>query len=152
MRPDANVTVAQNIRAELALADATQADVASYLGRNEMWFSRRMNGSPAFSTNEIQAVADFFGIKPGALFEKADRPGRASGAAGERRSLYLMDGLDGTYRLTADCSAIELRRNERPGYHDDTVIPFRPRPNEAHTLDPAGVLTRVDFTTRVRTA
>ncbi|MBX3435929.1 MAG: hypothetical protein KF861_00340 [Planctomycetaceae bacterium] len=82
MQNDANTIVAANIRAELGLAGLAQTDLASALGQNDMWLSRRMKGSPDFSVVEVQAVADYFAVEPGDLFKKRTRPTRPVGPTG----------------------------------------------------------------------
>lgn len=87
---DANSTVAANIRAELSRGGLTQADLAHFMGENEMWISRRMKGAPAFSTNEVQAAADYLGVSVGDLFIAHSRPSRPGNGA-RRRALYLLE-------------------------------------------------------------
>jgi transcriptional regulator with XRE-family HTH domain len=72
-------TIVADVRAELALADETQGKLAAALGQNEMWLSRRLKSAPAFTTDEVQAIADYFGIPVGDLFAKKDRPRRNTG-------------------------------------------------------------------------
>jgi transcriptional regulator with XRE-family HTH domain len=74
-RVNANAIVAANVRAEIGRANISQSDLASALGENDMWLSRRLNSRPAFSTDEVQAIADYFNIKPGELFIEHRRPG-----------------------------------------------------------------------------
>lgn len=66
----ANVTVAANIRAALGYRDFTQARLAHHLGMSEMSLSRRMKSRQDFTTSEIVAVAQFFNMRPGDLFEE----------------------------------------------------------------------------------
>lgn len=72
----ANATVAANIRAELGYADIKQSVLAAALGQNEMWLSRRLNSKNPFTTNEVQAIADYFGIEVGDLFQRRSRATR----------------------------------------------------------------------------
>lgn len=69
----ANDTVAGNIRAELARSGSRPADLARALGENEMWLSRRLASKVAFSTNEVQAIADILDVEVGYLFSKPRR-------------------------------------------------------------------------------
>ena len=66
----ANATVAANIRAALAYRALTQARLAEHLGLSEMSLSRRMKSSAEFTTSEVAAIARFFNLKPGELFEE----------------------------------------------------------------------------------
>ena len=66
----ANATVAANIRAALAYRALTQARLAGHLGLSEMALSRRMKSSAEFTTSEVAAVARYFNMTPGDLFEE----------------------------------------------------------------------------------
>jgi len=66
---DGAQTVASNVRALLAYHSLTQAQLATALGVSEMHISRRTSGSTEFKASEIVAVALYFKIKPGDLFE-----------------------------------------------------------------------------------
>lgn len=87
-KTDANETVASNIRAELARVNSKPAELARLLGENEMWLSRRLGNKVAFSTNDVQQIADILGVSVGTLFEERRR---ASGGALGVRTLYLVD-------------------------------------------------------------
>lgn len=74
-----NPTIAANIRAELAYRDLSQSDLANYLQRPAMWLSRRMNGQPPFSSEDIAEIADCLGVDPGDLFRpKPPQRGRVA--------------------------------------------------------------------------
>ncbi len=70
---DANAIVAGNIRAEIGRAGINQDRLAVELGVTPMWLSRRLRGSTDFSTTEIQAIADYFGVTAGDLFTRHER-------------------------------------------------------------------------------
>lgn len=89
----ANEIVAKNVRGELGLAGISQAALAAELGETEMWLSRRLNNVVQFSANDVQAIANVFGIPPGDLFiEKVRRAG--VGAIGRRHLVLLDDGME----------------------------------------------------------
>jgi transcriptional regulator with XRE-family HTH domain len=82
----ANVIVAANIRAELARRNRSQGQLAAHLGMSEMKLSRRMLSHPEFTSSEIVAVAEYFGLTPGELF--IDYQDGAKRAIGGGRTLY----------------------------------------------------------------
>ena len=65
----ANATVASNIRAGLAYAGVSQAQLAAHLGIGAMALSRRMTSATEFTSSEIVAVANYLDVEPGKLFD-----------------------------------------------------------------------------------
>ena len=65
------VTVAAEIRAEMARQRRTGRDLASVLQISQQSASRRMNGETDMSLDEIATVSDWLGLSPTALFERA---------------------------------------------------------------------------------
>lgn len=119
----ANATVAANIRGELGRLDVTQSELAHYLGLSEMAVSRRMKGYTEFSSTEIQAIADYFGMTPGDLFAEQQRKRRTGGGTtftGEntvRRGSLKLVGPEG---LEPPASSVKSRELA-------DVIPFPAR-------------------------
>lgn len=56
-------SVTANIRAELARRDLKQPDLATALGMHPMSVSKRMTGQVAWSIDELQTIADWFGVR-----------------------------------------------------------------------------------------
>lgn len=93
---DATVdTIAANIRAEVARARLTDAEFAARFGLTPMSMSRRLSGATPFTTAEVARAATFFGVSIESLFTPHPGPSplRATGAAGQRRGLYLLDNV-----------------------------------------------------------
>lgn len=101
----ANAIVAANVRAEIGRADITQSELATALSQNDMWLSRRLKSNPAFSTDEVQAIADYFDVTPGELFVEKVRKPRGGGTslvdATRRRSLHALVGPTGLEPMTS---------------------------------------------------
>jgi transcriptional regulator with XRE-family HTH domain len=60
--PDADLTVAAEIRAELGRQRISQADLARRLGVSRPWVSRRLNGDTALTIGDIATIADNLGV------------------------------------------------------------------------------------------
>lgn len=74
--------VAANIRAENARRGGTQLELARWLGISQQAMSRRLTGEIAFDVDELQAVAEHFGVPTSHLLgEDAARVPIASGEA-----------------------------------------------------------------------
>jgi len=66
-----DLTVAANIRAELARRRFRQAQLAQRLGRSSNWLSRRLTGQVAFTLAEVDAIAGFLGMSVSELMADA---------------------------------------------------------------------------------
>lgn len=66
--------VAANIRSELARDDLSQEDLAAILCRSRAAISRRINGSVAWSLEDVGKIAEILGMRPHELLERAHRP------------------------------------------------------------------------------
>ena len=91
-----NLTVAANVRAEIAYAGSTQGDLARAIGMTGMSLSRRLRDETEFTASEIVTIAAHFGIEPGELFARRNRPTatttkKAPTPKGEGRTLPEMD-------------------------------------------------------------
>lgn len=58
------VSVATEIRAEMARQKKTQEQLAEALGVNPVTASRRINGTAPFNIEEIFTVAQWLGVRP----------------------------------------------------------------------------------------
>lgn len=61
--------VAANIRAEVARAGLSQADLAREFGVPASWVSTRYRGKARWSLDDMQRVADLLGLPPSRLVE-----------------------------------------------------------------------------------
>lgn len=68
-----NDTITTSIRVELARTGTTHAEFARQMGWHPMFFSRRMNGSVAFTTDEIDTIARELGIDRQQLISPVQR-------------------------------------------------------------------------------
>lgn len=68
-----NVSVAAEVRAELARRRWSQAELAQRLGVDQMWLSRRLRGTKPLSLSEFEAIARALEITPTELLERAVR-------------------------------------------------------------------------------
>lgn len=66
--------VAEEVRALLARRQMTGADLAGRIGRSPMYVSRRVRGEVAFDLDDLQRIAEVFGVTPADLLPKA-KPG-----------------------------------------------------------------------------
>jgi transcriptional regulator with XRE-family HTH domain len=57
-----NESVAAEVRAEMARQRRSQTDLAGALNWTQVFLSRRLTGTVAFTTDEIEAVAGELGI------------------------------------------------------------------------------------------
>lgn len=62
------LTIAANVRAEVARFGLTDAEFAADLGMTAMSVSRRLNGHTPFTTAEVDAIAAYFGVPVGDFF------------------------------------------------------------------------------------
>lgn len=108
---DWNAVVAANLRAQLALLGWSQAQLATALGTNEMWISRRLKGGTKFDADEIVMFADFFDVPVADLFNTKKTPA----PKGEGRVLPDLD------------SNQEPADSQPEQEHDATITPLHPR-------------------------
>lgn len=101
-------------------------------GFTPIYVQRRMSGEVEMSATDLKVFADHLGIKVQDLYKPQGKTKAPSGS--NRPGPRALYGPDETYRLTADCSAIELQGNEYSDYHEGKEAP--------------GELIRVDFGAR----
>jgi transcriptional regulator with XRE-family HTH domain len=63
--------VAEEVRALLARKMMTGAELAEAIGRSPMYVSRRIRGEVAFDLDDMQHLAEVFGVEVGALIPKS---------------------------------------------------------------------------------
>jgi len=62
-----NDRVAAEVRAEMGRQKLSQMGLAAALGASQAWLSRRLNGTVAFATDELERVAEVLGVPLGQL-------------------------------------------------------------------------------------
>jgi transcriptional regulator with XRE-family HTH domain len=62
-----NESIASEVRAEMARRSLTQTDLAARLGWNQSMLSRRLSGEVAFSTTDIEQLANALSVPLGQL-------------------------------------------------------------------------------------
>lgn len=67
--------VAEEVRALMARKMMTGAELATAIGRSPMYVSRRVRGEVAFDLDDMQRLAEVFGIEVGALLPKGVEAG-----------------------------------------------------------------------------
>lgn len=103
--------IAGNIRAEIARAKVTQGEVATALGQNQQWVSRRMTGSIPWSADDLVAIADLLGVHPAVLLGGREPDGPRGG--GRRAAAWAPRGSNPqptVFRPTWAAPVIDLRR------------------------------------------
>jgi transcriptional regulator with XRE-family HTH domain len=70
--------VAEEVRALLARKMMTGADLATAIGRSPMYVSRRLRGEVAFDLDDMERLADVFGVGVSDLLPKPEVASRAS--------------------------------------------------------------------------
>jgi transcriptional regulator with XRE-family HTH domain len=65
-------SVADNVRAEMARRNKSQADIAQQLGITRQGISRRLLGRTPFDVDEIAAIARYLNVPVGVLFGTDD--------------------------------------------------------------------------------
>jgi len=70
--------VAEEVRALLARKMMTGADLATAIGRSPMYVSRRLRGEVAFDLDDMERLADVFGVGVSDLLPKPEIASRAS--------------------------------------------------------------------------
>ena len=68
------VSIADEIRAELARQRKTAADLAIVLGITQHTMGRRLNGQTPFNMIEMSRVAAFLGTSIQTILDRAERP------------------------------------------------------------------------------
>ena len=66
-----NESAAAEVRAEMARQRLSQTDLATTLNWTQVFLSRRLTGTVAFSTDEIERVASALGVPLGQLVAPA---------------------------------------------------------------------------------
>lgn len=64
----ANDRLRENVRALMDWRRMTQADLAEKLQRSQPWLSKRLTGTTPFQIEDLDALADVFGLSPQELF------------------------------------------------------------------------------------
>jgi predicted transcriptional regulator len=67
-----STTLAATLRAELARAGRTQADIATLLGISQPSVSERMRGNTPWRVTELTAVAEFLNVSVSVLLSETD--------------------------------------------------------------------------------
>ena len=106
-------TIAANIRAEIARAGLSDGEFAARFGITPMSMSRRLSGATPFTTAEVARAAAFFNVSIESLFtaHPGPPPMRASGGAGQRRRVYLLDHV-GPARLELTTPWVKPRHSD----------------------------------------
>ncbi|MFB7843593.1 helix-turn-helix domain-containing protein [Microbacterium sp. NPDC056052] len=68
------ISIADEIRAELARQRKTAADLAIVLGITQHTMGRRLNGHTPFNMIEMSRIAEFLGISIKTILDRAERP------------------------------------------------------------------------------
>lgn len=69
--PTPRERVAANVRAEVGRRQITQAAVAEVLGKSQQTASKKLRGQVAFDVDELEALAQHFGVPVAALVGEA---------------------------------------------------------------------------------
>lgn len=100
----ANLLLVHNIRALLHARRMKAGDLAFYCGHKGAWMSKILNGQRGLSIDDLDRIADFFGVTAGDLF----RPGISPVL--ERRRQSRRKGV------------VERRQGERRGLQRTTLL------------------------------
>ena len=69
---DANLIIANNIRAELKKENKSQSDLAKEIGLSKKTMSKIMNGARTISAIELRKISECLGVSVGSLLKLPD--------------------------------------------------------------------------------
>lgn len=118
--------VAEEVRALLARKMMTGAELAEAIGRSPMYVSRRVRGEVAFDLDDMQRLAEVFGVEVNALIPKS------AGLSGQKDKGDYMQAAPPVEAKRADPLAPRpIARSARPD-------PVRPSAARGSSRRPAG--------------
>ena len=105
---DANMIIANNIRAELEKDNKKQSDLAKEIGVTKKTMSKIMSGARAISAIELRRISECLNVTIGSLLKMPGSPNET----------------DGTSALMARAKTEEARRGIRPADELSDLILF----------------------------
>ena len=105
---DANMIIANNIRAELEKENKNQSDLAKEIGVSKKTMSKIMSGARAISAIELRRISECLNVTVGSLLKMPES----------------LNETDGTSALMARAKTEEARRGIRPADELSDLILF----------------------------
>ena len=105
---DANMIIANNIRAELEKENKNQSDLAKEIGVSKKTMSKIMSGARAISAIELRRISECLNVTVGSLLKMSES----------------LNETDGTSALMARAKTEEARRGIRPADELSDLILF----------------------------
>ena len=105
---DANMIIANNIRAELEKENKNQSDLAKEIGVSKKTMSKIMSGARAISAIELRRISECLNVSIGSLLKMPES----------------LNETDGTSALMARAKTEEARRGIRPADELSDLILF----------------------------
>jgi hypothetical protein len=118
--------LAENVSALLTTRRHKQTDLAQWCRRSDVWVSQFLRGERNWQLDDLDRVADFFGLATYQLFQPGISPLTERRRGGERRT--MQDRRVGpTQRVMLQAAAnIETHRPQRKGSPHVTVVASSP--------------------------